>query len=395
LSLHAATKLKAETELALRFRLESTEEPIEATGRVAWLDPSQKEAGISFENLSSDAERRIADWIAAQEQPASIGQGDTAPQPKSRSTRSAAPPLSIQTPAPANLATEEAENVQASVSERIPRRVVLESSVNDFAGATSGLQRTTSPPAALAFPTPDRFERPSDKLLRLPPNRYEALLEHKEPQAAKQILPRDSQSPSLTPAPARVAEVNRPAPRADDSAASKLRERRKLGLAGAAAAAGILALVVTVMIGSSRPMDHGGSGEESAQPISSAAAVEPASALPTATEAPADLSAQAEASEDAPAEAYYDLLPILSTHQPATVPQDDDWAANLEAILGVDVPAKINPAVLGLPVWTVQHSGFYYCADNLNSETPQPGVLMTQGDALQSGYRPKLGSYCN
>ncbi len=64
-------------------------------------------------------------------------------------------------------------------------------------------------------------------------------------------------------------------------------------------------------------------------------------------------------------------------------------------MLGIDAPAKINPAVLGLPVWTVQHSGFYYCGDNLNSETPQPGTLMTQGEALQSGYQPKLGSYCH
>jgi hypothetical protein len=102
-------------------------------------------------------------------------------------------------------------------------------------------------------------------------------------------------------------------------------------------------------------------------------------------------------SADLPPEAYYDLLPIPPTHQPMTAVQDGDWSTRLEAMLGmdVDVAAKLNPDVLALPVWTVRHSGYYYCVDSLNSETPQAGALMWQGDALQSGYQPKLGSYCH
>ena len=161
-----------------------------------------------------------------------------------------------------------------------------------------------------------------------------------------------------------------------------------------ACAAGIIVLMVTLMSGS-KTAEPSSSGGESVEPMSSVAVVRPESAPETAPAMATDQSAQTEPPADAPPEARYDLLPILPTHQPATVPRDGDWAAHVEAKLGLDVPMKVNAAVLGLPVWTVQRSGYYYCFDNLNSETPLQGALMFQGNALQSGYRPKLGEYCN
>ncbi len=398
LSLHAAVKLNAEMELTLRFRLEPTEEPIEVVGRVAWLDPTQKEAGISFTNLSSDAEQRIANWIAEQEQAISVTQHDVSPQPKSRSMRGAEAPLSMRPVVPASLAAERSENAQPSPGERIPRRVLSESFRDDFSTTPSALQLTTSAPPALAVPSPEeRIERPSDKLLRSPARRYEALLEPEQPAlTAKEIPRKDSPWPALTPSPAKVTEPNRPAPRANDSLTLKLRQRRQFAMAGAALAAGILVLVVTIT-SMRKPSGRRGPVRESTGLTSSGAAVEPDGAPQIPSEALNDQSAQSDTSADGPTntESDYDLLPILPANQPATVSQDGDWAAHVESMLGMDPPAKINPAVLGLPVWTVQHSGFYYCGDNLNSETPQPGTLMTQGEALQSGYQPKLGSYCN
>ena len=152
--------------------------------------------------------------------------------------------------------------------------------------------------------------------------------------------------------------------------------------------------MVTLM-SASKPSERSGSDGESVEPIPSAAAVESGSAPQTAPEAVIDQSAPTEPFSDASPEANYDLLPILPTHLPASVPRDGDWGARVEAMLGMDIPIKVNPAVLRLPVWTIQHSGYYYCFDNLNSETPLRGALMLQGDALQSGYQPKLGNYCN
>ena len=397
LSLHAATKLNADAELALRFQLDPTEKPIEAAGRVVWLGPTRKEAGISFKDLPADAERQIAKWIAAQEQPISITQGELDPQPKSPTMSGAAPPISIQAPVPASLAAERFENAQPSLSMGIPRRVVSESSQPaQFSNIASGLQWTTSPSPAIAFPTPEeRFERPSDKLLRAPAKRYEVLLEPQKPASAeKEIVPRDSLLPGLMPAPAKVIEVSHLEPQANDSAASELRQRRKLGLTVSACSAGILVLMVMIMSVSRFPARRNSNGRRT-EPISSAAAVEPVNVPQTAPGPLTDQGAEADTPADAPVLADNDLLPILPTHLPASVPRDGDWGAHVESMLGIGVPMKVNPAVLGLPVWTVQHSGYYYCVDNLNSETPQTGALMLQGEALQTGYQPKLGNYCN
>jgi hypothetical protein len=196
------------------------------------------------------------------------------------------------------------------------------------------------------------------------------------------------------PSPAKVIEVSRQAPQANDSAISELRQRRKLGFTVAACSAGIVVLMVTLMSVSKPPARRDSSGEL-VKPISSAATVEPASVPQTAAAALTDQGGAITPSEDLPPEAYYDLLPILPTHQPVTVAQDGDWSTQVEAMLGMDEGTKLNPEILALPVWTIRHSGYYYCVDSLNSETPQAGALMWQGDALQSGYRPKLGNYCN
>jgi hypothetical protein len=163
-------------------------------------------------------------------------------------------------------------------------------------------------------------------------------------------------------------------------------------MAIAACAAGMLALIVTVAR-VSKPA-RSDSGGESVEPMSSAATA-PGSTPETAPEALTGQSADTIPFTDAPEVADYDLLPVRPTNLPASVPRDGDWGAHVESMLGLDIPMKVNPAVLGLPVWTIQHSGYYYCAENLNSEAPQSGALMMQGEALQSGYQPKLGSYCH
>jgi PilZ domain-containing protein len=430
LSVHAAIKLNAEMELSLRFRLDPTEEPIEVAGRIAWLDATQKDAGISFKDLPADAERQIANWIAAQEQAVPIAQGELDPQPRLSSTIDAAPPISIQVPIAASRTAENFENTQPSLSTGIPSGVVSEpSQPAQFSNVAPALQRTTPSSPTIAFPAPEeRLERPSDRLLRAPAKRYEilpkpastpqelvpkdsqlpgyeVLLEPQKPApATKETLPADSRTTSLMPSPAKVIEVSRQAPQgievapqppqANDSAASKLRQQRKLGFAVAACSAGILVLMVTLMSISKPPARHDSSGEPAA-PISPAAAVEPASVPQIAPEALTDQAGAITPSEDLPPEAYYDLLPILPTHLPVTVAQGRDWSTQVEAMLGMDVGAKLNPDILALPVWTVRHSGYYYCVESLNSDAPQPGALMMQGEALQTGYRPSLGKYCN
>jgi len=55
----------------------------------------------------------------------------------------------------------------------------------------------------------------------------------------------------------------------------------------------------------------------------------------------------------------------------------------------------INDHQMGVLVWTIQSSGYYYCADDPYTKTGQPGTFQAQGDALQAGYRARLGQFCN
>jgi hypothetical protein len=74
-----------------------------------------------------------------------------------------------------------------------------------------------------------------------------------------------------------------------------------------------------------------------------------------------------------------------------------DWGTILkELFLGEDAPGKpaLDPDQIGVQVWISPGNGFYYCSDSPYFQTLQPGSLMTQGQALQSGYQPKLGSFC-
>lgn len=48
-----------------------------------------------------------------------------------------------------------------------------------------------------------------------------------------------------------------------------------------------------------------------------------------------------------------------------------------------------------IQVWASKQTGFYYCTDTPYYKDVQPGVFMSQGEALQSGYRPILGQFCD
>jgi hypothetical protein len=55
--------------------------------------------------------------------------------------------------------------------------------------------------------------------------------------------------------------------------------------------------------------------------------------------------------------------------------------------------ASISAANEGVGVWAKKQSGFYYCQGGLLFGN-QPGEMMTQDEALLSGYRPGDGLYC-
>src|ERR1700722_14698541 len=67
LAFQAAGRLNQDQDLTLQFKLPGSRETITAVGQVAWLGPTQKEAGIHFTDLPSTVEQTIAEWIVKQE----------------------------------------------------------------------------------------------------------------------------------------------------------------------------------------------------------------------------------------------------------------------------------------------------------------------------------------
>lgn len=272
ISVQSVAELNPDAEILLRFRLQGAHEAIQTVGRVVWLGPTKKEAGICFNNLPVGTEQQIADWIAAQEQ---------------------------QIPG-----TESGEDFSSSITER--RSVIPINEASRQSDLTYE-DETTQIGGAVA-------------------------------------APRDSVLPKFT------AEPEQDGATAPDDRAPDGREtysvvplRRILSLV---VTAGVVVLLALYLFDPSfsRPVDP---RETAGGPVS----------------------------VDSPSSAQ--------------------WDARLKELFGFGAPAKIDTAKETTLVWTIQRSGFYYCSDSVYFKKLKPGKLVTQLEALQSGYQPKLGAYCH
>ena len=394
LSLQAVAELDPETELTLHFQLEGTKQAIETEGRITWLGPTLKEAGICFNNLVGNTEQQIAEWIAKLEQPAPGTETGTEPRPKPPPTSREAPVQPIQNSIQAISPHKNTENTRSNVPPQFPRESLSESSQFD----DSSIAPDAAPLSAPRFTTLRLRVRPEEGFASQLGKSVESPAEHSDPPlepatpsiGAGEVLPRDVVLPSsseIISASDRVRAV-------PESSTSESRwRRRKIAISVVASVIGILALIVVVLY-LGKPLWLIGSGGQPAGPISSPAAIAPRS---TPRSGPAQRTrhgVKATPSPDAPTGA--DSAPLIPpTHEAESVPQDGGWVARLKDFLGMDVPTKIDPAIVNVPVWTIQRSGFYYCVDSpMLEKLRQNAVMTTQGKALQSGYQPKLGSYC-
>jgi hypothetical protein len=395
-SLQAATKLNAETELALNFRLQGAEKTIETVGRVAWLDPSQKGAGISFKDLPANTEQ-IAAWIASQEHPTWNAQSETRPHPvPTARSEPLRPP--IQVSIPAIFPSEKPAGARSgSVPGFLDERPSEFGQRNDFGSPADAAPPPVSVLPALPFRTPpeERFESSTDAPLEFPAKPYGLPLEPPTVSVdLPEVLPRDVLLPDRGfPAHAVVNVTDRLAPEALDSSALVLHRRRRFAIGLAAGMMGILGVIVTVT-SIKKPAVADSSGAQTIQPISPPAAALPEKAPQTkqtvqtgrAVRDARSRTGSTGADSDAP-------VPVMRVAV-APAHQDNGFMESLRVLLGLDVASTIDPTTAALPVWTVQHSGFYYCARSPDFRTLEPGAIMTQGQALQSGYQPKLGDYC-
>ena len=282
LSVQAVAKLIPAVTLNLRFRLQGIAQPIEVSGRVLWVGPTQKVAGISFDDLPGSIERQIIEWVASQERPI---QDASSEDPSTEPDHSPVPPFKI------------------SLHQPGPReRIVLP------------LHESVVSPRPDFIPLTERLK----------------LSAHVRPLSAKRLVLPNSvwNSPS-----AETSSACGPVSVAPKASASESRwSHRKFAIAAVAGALGILALILIVL----NLNNSGRGGTTSSQNVARVDGANP--------------------------------------------------------FLGMDVHKKMDPAKAGVQVWTVQRNGhyYYYCADDPNFKKLLPGKIMTQSDAIQNGYQPKI-----
>jgi len=440
---HAARELTAERNSTLNLRLRGSGLNVDLAGELVWLGATQKEVGIRFKNPSTKAQQDIAVWIAREAQLFENVALDGWPQPKPKPAMPGIPATG-QKSAPhspsAALAMSQAmpadtpSGAEADANEsRLPASL---DSAPAISGATplleivSPIQKRNVPADELdhylqgrnadlfAPPKEGLVEQPSyDEALFEPisierpyqfPASYSSpkILSEEPMPPARQELPQASAEPPAKSGH-RKTEEREPIPR--DRASSSpvnLREasavekwippallaawrggnrQRKLLLAGAGAAClGIFALILTLAvthIGGSfgRSAGSGSAQQPTAPPAASSVSVDPPQTGPI--QAP-----------PAPPAA----VPPRSHRRP-----QPSLLANLaKTYLGYesgnsDASTEIDEDQMRVQVWTSKSSGYYYCTDDGYYKKVQPGTFMSQGDALQSGYRSRLGQFCD
>jgi hypothetical protein len=347
LAFQAAGKLNQDQDLTLQFKLPGSRETITAVAQVAWLGPTQKEAGIHFTDLPSTVEQTIAEWIVKQEgaptAPSEIHRKSApigATEGPALSARPGSAPLVIfpgtasrLSLMPAEARSDEAwedDGPPASVpvaSDAPPQPPIPETVIGQPAVASSMLS------AARTGPSPWTLQH--QPLSALPPSAEFAGLQKLPPRLpSSSAAAQEPASPFLS-----VSEGRRTPP--------QLLTR----LVGSLA----ILIVILMIVGSIKLLTRPAS--ETAPPISG---------------------------------------PSQARNRPEPLPfrSDDGPFAGLKRLfLGNDVP-KMDSKLANVPVWTYQRSGFYYCAGSPEIEKLKIEAFMRQAEALQSGYRPQINSYC-
>ena len=412
MALQAASKLNIEQDVNLRFQLLRTGKIVEAVGRIAWLSPTQTQAGVRFKSLSSDTEQGIADWIAKQQMTSEGTESEVTSLPKLvlATNKSPALPTKRSTPMTATSATRPDSHPTTAG----PNALLLQPTTVDRVSSAHGPISMPSTASSLRPRQTSPEDRSSPAMERLSESLLGTSRPMVRPQPEEPLVPvhdlprRDwvlpGSSPSVIP-PVAVAATNEnklvpPVPVAFSS--EWFRRHQKLMLAVLAACLGTLVLIFAAMGIASflRPGVSSPAPAETVSPSTSATS----SGVPTASSPLQSQGASGYSLQQTtppPAAATNpdgSSVAITAPRAIAQVHRDSGWSAVLKKLfLGNDDSGQeqIDPALLGIPVWASQRNGFYYCADDAHYASLKPGFFMTQGDALQTGYQPPLGNYCH
>ena len=449
----AAMRLTAKKDSALSVRLRGSGLDVQLVGEIVWLGASQKEAGICFKDPSTKQQQDIATWIARQTQPlAAVSYGERPwqelppaiplepPGADKFGSHSLAAALGMSQAMPADAVSKinpDADPDDSMVSALLdpdgevssikPRLEIVpppqESTTSAANSAThlSDLDANSSSSAAAAEPE-----------LLLPAKRIAEIaavkpLEHGPIPDSSDAAPIADTIPDFsTELSSSAVETNRETgpfrPEATQSQSAKfapggpalrpmqlssetslaerwippalltiwrngaLPHRLLLACAGVAGV-GFFGLVLTLAVTRK--------GVPDGQPVTAPALPQPVAQSPVAVPAVSTVSV-----DQAPADSVPQSAPVHPAAVPPRAPrsQVSSLAHLANTIFGSpdnSTENTINDDQLRIQVWTSKTNGYYYCTDDPFYKSVQPGEFMSQGDALQSGYRSILGQFCN
>jgi hypothetical protein len=375
LSFQAVAKLNRDQNLILHLKLPDIGEAIRIEGSVAWLGPTRKEAGICFRDLPERAQQSISEWIEKEGRPSAATELKVAPRAKPSPTTTEIPLLPPRIDNQVAPFLVKIMEPRPKPSTALPRESALADSLpdSDGSGPSVPLVAMSLP---VPIPTPPIHPGEHSAALLANPNKLspEPLQTKFQPKPPGPfgLYKKLPWTEGILPALPKLSPSERKG------------RRQILVVAGLASCLGILALMVM-------STDH-----PKAEPVlnvSSPTAIAPGG--------PADgtmLQSQQQtmASPSAAAGFVTPETPIPAS--PTVVRQDAEagWGEKLRKMfLSNEDTAGFNSSLIGVPVWTYAQSGYYYCANSPYFAKLEPGSIMAQSDALQSGYQPKLGSYCH
>jgi len=440
----AARKLNAKKNTILNVRLRGSGLDVNLIGEIIWQGASQKEIGICFKDLPAGQQQEIANWIAQQEQPSKTSEFDDLPQPKpmhampgifaagekfvphslsaastTPQAKPAGPPSSADVeaidpclPAP----VESASGISAATP-----RLDIVSPIQDGHVPSDGLAANAQGRNADSLAPPESFQAEQPSHIHPPPelspirrprqapaDNTTPIVLAKEPiPPARKALPKASAefpgktelrktdeikpiSQDLVSSPQdslpAATAVERWIPPALLVAWRRGNRQQKILLAAIPAACLLIfALIFTLAVdhieSSSRRSAEAGSLQQSiARPAT--ASVSADSTQTRSLPAPPAPSATPQPQADQPS--LFDRFAVTFLGYKPEKPEVDAY---------IQIP--IDKDHVRVQVWTSKSSGYYYCTDSPYYTMVRPGSFMAQRDALQSGYQPKLGQFCN
>lgn len=404
LSFQAVAQIEDDRDLILNFKLPDGPEVIQIEGKIAWLGPTRKEAGICFRDLPDSMQQRISEWVEMQGAPTEAKDWRLSPpakpspltaqrpflpprteiKPTSSRLPVAAPNLNFSPFLPSESASGIAlSNVEAS--EPLASAALATPSLTQFPPLPIQPGSEKDSGASIAIP----YKRSPEKAQTMFDPKQQDSFEH------SQEISRQSEAslPLLEFPSSTVAAVKswwfRPVLILTPAVGKRYRSR--LIAAGFATCLVVLGLIV-ISPDYSKYLEQVHSSDSTTLNSTPSRAAAP----DQRTEAMSlESKQQTTSSPIAPSDSSNALAPDPARPKVSRVSAKVGLLLMLKKMFpGIKNPGVSDQAVAGIRVWTHQRSGYYYCDDSPYFEKLQPGSFMAQGDALQKGYQPKLGSYC-